>query len=146
MISMKSLALALTVLVGALGGFYGGYHSGRDAGAKGAAASAPTTSGGTAAAPTPAGGGGGFAGGGGRGNAGTVTGLTATGFTLHSANGTDVKVAIGTGVTVRKTADGSLADLKENSTVTVAGQRGADGTIAATAVTIVPAGTGLPGG
>ncbi|GAC1616667.1 MAG: hypothetical protein NVS9B1_26310 [Candidatus Dormibacteraceae bacterium] len=145
--SMKSLAIALFVLVGVLGGFYGGYHSGLDAGARSAAVATPSSRAITAPAATGFGvGSGGFAGGGGRGNAGTVTGLTATGFTLHSANGTDVKVAFGTGVTVRKTADGSIADLKENSTVTVAGQRGADGTIAATAVTIVPAGTGQPGG
>lgn len=158
MISMKSLALGLTVLVGALGGFYGGYHSGRDAGAKSVAVGTSSSPGGVATGTGASGSGGGAAGGagatgggaggfgGGRGNIGTVTGLTSTGFVLHTATGTDVKVVLGNGVTIRKTSDGTIADLQSNSNVTVTGQRNADGELAATSITIIPAGALQPSG
>jgi hypothetical protein len=48
--------------------------------------------------------------------------------------------------TVTKTVSGSTADLAQGATVTVTGQRGSDGTVTATAVTIVPAGTAFGGG
>ena len=158
MISMKSLALGLTVLVGALGGFYGGYHSGRDAGAKTVAVATSSGAAGSAAGTGASGSGGGAAGGaaatgggaggfgGGRGSIGTVTGLTSTGFVLHTAAGTDVKVVLGNGVTIRKTSDGTISDLQSNSNVTVTGQRNPEGELAATSITIIPAGTLPPGG
>ena len=100
---MNNLTVGLIVVIAVLGGFYGGfrYESGKVPTTSSAAATAttggtPTRTGGggggtgTAGAGGFAGGGGAF--GGGRGNAGTITNLTATGFTLHSVNGTDTKV------------------------------------------------------
>ena len=75
---------------------------------------------------------------------GTITNLTATGFTLHSANGTDIKVTFGSGATVRMTVAGQITDLKDNVNVTVTGARDASGNITATAITIVPAPAASP--
>src|ERR1700730_5919110 len=136
---MNNLTVVLIAVIAVLGGFYGGfrYESGKVA----TTAAATTTTGG--AAPTGAGGGGagGFSGagggggggacgagfGGGRGNGTTITNLTATGFTLHSANGTDTKVAFAPSATVRKTVAGQVADLSNSATVTVTGTRDASG-------------------
>jgi len=46
-------------------------------------------------------------------------------------------------VIIRKTTDGHVSDLQENQTVTVQGQRQADGSINANVITIVPAGQGF---
>lgn len=155
---MSNLTAALLVLVAVLGGFYGGlrYETGKAATGAAPAATAAVTStaaggGGRSGAASPgtaangatgaAQGSGGFAGGRG-GNLGTVTNLTANGFTLHPANGSDVAVVLGAGATVRKTVDGQVTDLQNNLHVTVAGQRDASGNLVATAVTIVPAAAG----
>jgi len=145
---MTNLTAALFVGIALLGGFYGGfrYESGKvtpsgSSGTPTVAATAPANRGG------PGAGGGGFAGAGGagggtfagRGAIGTITNLTATGFTLHGANGTDTQVSFGSGATVHKTADGTLADLSNNLNVTVTGQRDANGNLTATVITIVPA-------
>ncbi|TMD51808.1 MAG: hypothetical protein E6I85_12075 [Chloroflexi bacterium] len=150
---MSNLTAALVVVIALLGGFYGGfrYESGKIP-ASAASASTTGTTGTTATGATGTGRGaqgganggganGGAFGGGfaGRGGAGTITNLTSSGFTLHSANGTDVKVTLASGATVRKTVDGALSDLQNNLTVTVTGQRDASGNITATAITIVPA-------
>jgi hypothetical protein len=152
---MNNLTVVLIAVIAVLGGFYGGfrYESGKVA----TTAAATTTTGGTA--PTGGGaGGGGFAGaggggaaggagfGGGRGNAGTVTNLTATGFTLHGANGTDTKVTFAPSATVRKTVAGQLTDLTASATVTVTGTRDASGNLVATTITIVPAPAASPAG
>ena len=138
------LTVGLVVVVALLGGFYGGfrYASGKVATTANAAAATATPG----ANPNRTGGaGGGFAGvggagfGGGRGNAGTITNLTATGFTLHSANGTDTTVTFAPGATVRRTVSGQITDLQVNSTVAVAGTRDAAGNLVATAITLVPA-------
>ena len=156
---MNNLTVGLIVVVAVLGGFYGGfrYESGKVATTATAAATTPTTTGGAAAragagatgAGAGAGGAAGAAGGGfggGRGNAGTITNLTATGFPLHSANGTDTKVTFASGATVRKTVAGQLTDLTDSATVTVTGTRDASGNLVATTITIVPVPTGTPGG
>jgi hypothetical protein len=154
---MNNLTVVLIAVIAVLGGFYGGfrYESGKVA----TTAAATTTTGG--AAPTGAGGGGGFAGagggaggggaggagfGGGRGNAGTITNLTATGFTLHGANGTDTKVTFAPSATVRKTVAGQVADLTNSATVTVTGTRDASGNLVATTITIVPVPAASPAG
>ena len=150
---MNNLTVVLIAVIAVLGGFYGGfrYESGKVA----TTAAATTTTGG--AAPTGAGGGGGFAGaggggaggaglGGGRGNAGTITNLTATGFTLHGANGTDTKVTFAPSATVRKTVAGQVTDLTNSATVTVTGTRDASGNLVATTITIVPVPAASPAG
>jgi len=149
---MSNLTAALFVGIALLGGFYGGFRyesakvtpTSSSSNTPAAAASAPTTAGGGGAG----GAGGGFAGGGGggggfaqRGAAGTITNLTSTGFTLHSANGNDTKVSFGSSATIRKTTDGAASDLSNNLTVTITGQRDASGNLTATVITIVPAAT-----
>lgn len=147
---MNNLTVGLIAVIAVLGGFYGGfrYESGKVATA---AAAAP------AATPNPArNGGGNFPGGGGAGgagggfaggrNAGTITNITATGFTLHGANGTDTKVTFAPNATVRKTVTGQVTDLQNSVTVTVTGTRDAAGNLTATAITIVPAPSASPGG
>jgi hypothetical protein len=158
---MNNLTVGLITVIALMGGFYGGfrYESGKVTTANAAAA---TTGGAAARAGTGTGtgagtgaGGGAFAGGGGaggggfaggRGSAGTVTNLTATGFTLHSANGTDTKVTFASDATVRKTVAGQLSDLSNTVTVTVTGTRDASGNLVATAITIVPVPAASPAG
>ena len=157
---MNNLTVALIAVIAVLGGFYGGY---RYESGKVTTAAAATTTGGTATGRTGAGtgagngtaGGGGFAGAGGggaggfaggRGSAGTVTNLTATGFTLHNANGTDTKVTFAPGATVRMTVAGQQTDIKDAATVTVTGTRDSSGNLVAASITIVPAAAPSPGG
>jgi hypothetical protein len=158
---MNNLTVALIAVIAVLGGFYGGfrYESGKVATTASAAAT-PATGGvaaGTGRTGAGTAGGGGFAGGGGagagagagfggRGNAGTITNLTATGFTLHSANGTDTKVTFASSATVRKTVTGQLSDLSNSVTVTVTGTRDSSGNLVATAITIVPVASPNPAG
>jgi YD repeat-containing protein len=159
---MNNLTVALIAVIAVLGGFYGGYRY--ESGKVATTAAAATTTGGTATGRTGAGtgagngtaGGGGFAGAGGgagaggfaggRGNAGTVTNLTATGFTLHNANGADTKVTFAPGATVRMTVAGQLTDIKDAANVAVTGTRDASGNLVATTITIVPAAAPSPGG
>ena len=148
---MNNLTVVLIAVIAVLGGFYGGfrYESGKVA----TPAAATTTTGGPATGTGPAAGGG-FGGGGaggagfggGRGNAGTITNLTASGFTLHNANGTDTKVTFAPSATVRKTVTGQAADLTNSATVTVTGTRDASGNLVATTITIVPVPTASPAG
>jgi hypothetical protein len=154
---MNNLTVSLIVVVAVLGGFYGGFRYEASKVTTASAAATPATGTGTTGrtgtgtgAGTGTAGGGGFAGGagfgGGRGNAGTITNLTATGFTLHSANGTDTKVTFAPSATVRKTVTGALSDLTDTATVTVTGTRDSSGNLVATAITIVPAASPSPGG
>jgi YD repeat-containing protein len=153
---MNNLTVVLIAVIAVLGGFYGGfrYESGKVATTASAAAT-PATAGGTGRTGNgtgtfPGGGAGGAGGGagfgGGRGNAGTITNLTSTGFTLHSANGTDTKVTFASGATVRKTVAGQLTDLTNTATVTVTGTRDASGNLVATTITIVPVPAASPAG
>lgn len=142
---MRSLTLVLVVVIGVLGGFYGGwrYSQSKVAASTPAAAVAAIP----APAPTASGGGGGAGGGGfaGRGGtAGQVTAVNGSVITIHNpVTGQDVKVDISPGTVISKTTSGSAADLRPGVNVTVTGQAGADGTVNATAITIVPT---LPGG
>jgi len=158
---MTNLTAALFVVIALLGGFYGGFRyestklpattgtgtattAGNGTAANGTAGRGAGGAGGAAGAGANGGGfGGGF---GGRGGAGTITNLTSTGFTLHSANGTDTKVTFTSGATVRKTVDGQVSDLQNNLTVTVSGTRDANGNLTATTITIVPAAAANPNG
>jgi hypothetical protein len=83
-----------------------------------------------------AGGRGGFAGGFG-GVAGQVQSISGDTLTLQGRQGT-IKVKLSSSTTVRKSADGSLSDVKPGATVTVAGT-GQDNENPATSITIVPA-------
>jgi hypothetical protein len=140
---MRTAVVALIVTVGILGGFYGGYRIGQRN------ASAATTQ-------TPAQRQGGFPGGTancstasptgtpqqgrGRGTAGTVTALDNGRLTVRDRCGTEVKVTFDPNVPVRKTVAGQPGDLQENQNVTVQGQMQPDGSLRASAITIVPAG------
>ena len=162
---MNNLTVSLIVVIAVLGGFYGGFRyeaskvttaSAAATPATGTGATGRTGTGTGTGAGAGAGGGGAFGGGGGagggagfaggRGNAGTITNLTATGFTLHSANGTDTKVTFAPSATVRKTVTGALSELADSVTVTVTGTRDASGNLVATTITIVPAASPSPGG
>jgi hypothetical protein len=148
---MNNLTVALIAVIAVLGGFYGGfrYEAGKVTTASAAAATpTPRTGGaggggfGGAGSGGGAGGGAGFAGG--RGNAGTVTNLTSTGFTLHSANGTDTKVTFAPTITVRKSVAGQVSDVSMNATVQVAGTRDSSGNLVAMTITLVPLPTASP--
>jgi hypothetical protein len=160
---MNNLTVGLIAVIAVLGGFYGGFRYEASKVTTASAAAATTTAGtgttgrtgtgtGTGAGGGAGGAGGGFAGGGGagfaggRGNAGTITNLTSTGFTLHSANGTDTKVTFASSATVRKTVTGALTDLQNNVTVTVTGTRDSSGNLVATTITLVPLASPSPGG
>ena len=150
----NNLTVGLIAVVALLGGFYGGFRFESTKIPTASAAVQTPTATGTGRTGTGAGGGGGFGGGGGggqflgRGNGGTVTSLTSTGFTLHNPNGTDTKVTFGPTVTVRKTVAGQISDVTENATVQVAGTRDANGNLVATVITLVPlpAASPSPGG
>lgn len=83
--------------------------------------------------------GGGGAGFGGRGVAGSVTAVTGSSITV-STRGGSVTVAVPGNVTVSKTVDGSMADVKVGDTVTVASTTDASGNRTASRISIVPAG------
>jgi len=92
-------------------------------------ASAPS---GTAQAGAPGAQGGGRAG---RGTTGTVDRIDGTTVYVKTAQGTEVAVSTSDSTTVGVTTAGKLGDLKPGATVTVQGQTGEDGTVAATAIT-----------
>ncbi|WP_326945893.1 hypothetical protein OG439_41320 [Amycolatopsis sp. NBC_01307] len=77
----------------------------------------------------------GFRGAGGRGTTGTIDHVDGTTVYVKTAQGTDVKVSTSDSTTVGVTQPGKLADLKPGSTVTIQGQAGDDGTVAAQAIT-----------
>lgn len=107
-----------------------------------AAAAASTTGGapnGTAAS-SGAGAGGGF-GGGGQAVSGTVESATSTSLVLKSADGTTVTLVLTPQTVIRKTDTGTAQDLKAGVQV-LATREGASN---AATVSIVPAGTTLPG-
>lgn len=143
---MKSYVVALLVVVAVLGGFYGGYKVGHNT------VSASTTPQNTIAR-NPAGGGGfpGTRGGGGLAAAcpspgttpstgqalarGAISNLTSSTLTVANPN-CDVKVTLGTNVTIIKQTAGTTADLKNNLTVTITGTRQPDGSILAQTIQI----------
>lgn len=141
---MSQVTAVLLVVIAALGGFYGGFRYEKGAGAGSAAAASNSKSNTPVARPSPASGGGGvgaFV----RGSTGTVSNLSDKGFTLTLANGGTVNVVYGDAAPgVRKTSEGSLADLHDGETVSVAGSRDATDNLTAQQITIVPSAT--PGG
>lgn len=149
---LKTPVAILIAVVTLLGGFYGGYRLGN--GAQASAATSGSSSSGSrggnfagaglaALCSTPSPGASGAAAGrGGRGTAGTISFLGSGTMTVHNtACNTDVKVTFDPTVIVRKTVVGGVSDLQENQNVTITGQRQPDGSIKATSITLVPAGS-----
>ena len=147
---MRNLTVALVVVIAVLGGFYSGW---RYAESKVGSGGSPTAAL-SFATPSPSaatggnggnGGNGGLTGGfGGRGTAGQVTAVSGSLITIHNpSTGQDTKVKMSGDTTISKTVAGSASDLQPGVNVTVVGQPGADGTVDAASVSIVPA---LPGG
>jgi hypothetical protein len=156
---MRSLTIGLGLLIFGLGGFYGGakFEAGKvpatpsltganaaaAAGGTGAAGRGTATGGAATGGAGALGGGGGF---GGRGTFGQVTAINGDTLTLQDAQGNQIKVQLQPNTTVTKTVQGAKSDLATGNTVTVVGQRGSDGTVSATTITIIPAGSGPGGG
>jgi hypothetical protein len=141
--------VVLLVVVGVLGGFYGGYRMGQNnVSASTVGQNQSSRSGGTFNL-----GGGGGGGRGGFGSVcpspgapspspgsnavatGTITDLTSSSLTITNPT-CDVKIVFGNTVQVSKNVAGSTSDLKDNITVTIVGQRQADGSIKATQIQI----------
>lgn len=154
---IKLPVAALVIVVALLGGFYGGYKVGGGGGAaaastagtanrtangtgvRGGFAACPTTS----ATPVPSASGAAAR----RGATGTITNLTNNSLTVHDSRcNTDDKVTFEPSVIVRKMVVGQASDLQENDTITVTGTRQPDGSIKASSITIVPAGSAGFGG
>lgn len=75
---------------------------------------------------------------GGRGQVGVITAIAGTTYTIKTMRGTEVKATVPAETPVVKLdkSNGAIADLKVGMFVSVQGQRGTDGTVAATRVTI----------
>lgn len=74
----------------------------------------------------------------GRGQMGVITAITGTTYTIKTMRGSEIKATIAPETPVVKADQkpGAIADLKVGSFVAVQGQRGTDGTVTATNVTI----------
>ena len=148
---MKTLVVALVVVVGVLGGFYGGYKVGQSnvsastGGTPSARASGnPFTRGGagTAAALCPSPGSTAAASGAQALARGTITSITSTSMTVHTT-ACDITIDFTTGTAIVKQASGTTSDLADSQTVTVIGTRQSDGSIKAQSISI--GGAGGPG-
>ncbi|WP_326956168.1 hypothetical protein [Amycolatopsis sp. NBC_01286] len=116
---------------GAPAGRQGGGFGGQQGGTQGGTQAGTGTGTGTGTGQQ----GGGFRGAGGRGTTGTIDHVDGTTVYVKTAQGNDVKVSTSDSTTVGVTQPGKLADLKPGSTVTIQGQAGDDGTVAAQAIT-----------
>ena len=92
-----------------------------------------------------AGGGAGAAGGFGGGVSGTVQSVSGDTLTVGTAQGVTT-VTLSGSTTILKSQTGSAGDLQVGQQVTVRGARDSSGTVAATTIQVVPAGTTLGGG
>jgi hypothetical protein len=148
---MNQLTAGLVVLIGILGGFYAGarYGQGHPPPSSSAAAATSSTGTGAGAGDTGTAGtgrGGGAGGGFAPAATGTITAVSGNTITVHDRqSGKDVKVDVSS-ARVSKTAQGSASDLTQNQTVTVIGQAGSDGTVAAQTISIGGGGFGGGGG
>ena len=97
------------------------------------------------------GGGGGFGGtGGGFGGGspaltGTITTVEGNVLTLNTSQGR-LEVSVGEDATIRQTTEATIADLTDGIRITVFGQRGDDGVVAATTIQVVPEGADFGAG
>lgn len=148
-VGFRSFLGALVVLGLSLGASYGlgvataensapavAANSAAGAGAAGSAAAAASGAGAAAG-----GGGAGFLGGGGQTVAGTVESATPTSLVVKTADGTMVTLALTAQTVIRKTDTGTAQDLKAGTQVLAT----REGTTNAATVSIVSAGTTLPG-
>ncbi len=87
--------------------------------------------------PVPGGGGVGFAGMGGL--TGTVESVNGNQITVNTAQGT-LQAILAADAAIQKVSTGTAADLKVGARVTISGQRGTDGTVQASSLTIIPEG------
>jgi hypothetical protein len=144
---MNQLTAALIVVIGILGGFYVGAKYGQGhAPASSTAAAATATGTGRAGAGAGGGNGGGGAGAFGNATVGQITAVNGDEITIHDTRtNKDVKVNVSS-ARISKTTDGSPSDLTQNTTVTVVGQAGSDGTVTATVVSIGNGAGALGGG
>ena len=151
---MKSLVIALAVLVGVLGGFYGGYKVGQSNVSASSQTPAARASGnpfsrggggGTLAVECPSPGSSAAAAGAQAFVRGTITSITATSMTVHTT-GCDITVNFATGTTVVKQDAGTTSDLADSQTVIVIGTRQSDGSVKAQSISIGSAGGAPPGG
>ncbi|HEX6547844.1 MAG TPA: DUF5666 domain-containing protein [Candidatus Dormibacteraeota bacterium] len=159
---MNNLTVSLLVVIAALGGFYGGAKveqgkipasnvavnsplgtTGKTPGATGAGDTGTRGATGATGATGP---GGGTIGSFGRGTSGQVSALNGNTLILTDAQGQQVKVQLSDTTPITKTVQGSRSDLQQGVTIAVQGQRESDGTVTASAITILPAGTRVGGG
>jgi hypothetical protein len=120
----------------ALAAAFAGRRSAAGAGAGGAGAAGATT--GTGGANTGRGGFGGF---GGNRTTGTVKFVDGANVYITDASGNVVKVVTTDASAITKLAAGTAKDIAPGQTVTVTGTTNADGTVSATGLVVVPAGT-----
>ena len=73
---------------------------------------------------------------------GTVTKLDGTTLTVTNAEGTSITVSTDESTSVRRSRPATLADLKQGEEVTITGETGADGAIAASEITVGVPSTG----
>ena len=88
--------------------------------------------------------GGGF-GGGGPALTGTITAVEGNVLTLNTAQGR-LEVSVSEDATIRQTTEATIADLTDGIRITVFGQRGDDGVVAATTIQVVPEGADFGAG
>ncbi|MGI8563478.1 MAG: hypothetical protein ACR2MZ_07960 [Candidatus Dormibacter sp.] len=142
---MNRIIIALLVLVGVLVGFYAGgrygqVHPPASSAVAAQAAAATTGGGGTASTAGTAG-----SGGGARPISGPIVAVDSTSITVHDrTTNKDVKITLGS-ARITKTTPGDQTDLKKDTTVSVVGQAGPDGVVAAQVVS-VGGGGGFGGG
>jgi hypothetical protein len=146
------LLLVVVIVAGLAAGaaFGAGAVYGRTLGAKPATATSPGSS-------TPQASTGGFSGanssaaalaadGGARGGVrGNVESIEGDVLTIKGTDGTVSKVKIDPKTPIRKTVDGTREDLQSGASVLISVDRGVDGTVSASQVSIVPAGGAVPG-
>ncbi len=78
---------------------------------------------------------------------GTIEKIEGNTLTINTAEGLPLQATIGANTTIQMSVQGTAKDLETGLRVTVVGQRGADGNVAATSIIITPAGVdGLLGG
>ncbi|MDQ6899800.1 MAG: hypothetical protein M3072_09860 [Candidatus Dormibacteraeota bacterium] len=140
---MNRLITLLLVLIGVLAGFYAGgrYGQAHPPGGSAVAAQPPTSAAGGTTAASAAGGGRGA-----RPITGPIVAVDATSITVHDrVTNKDVKVVLGS-ARIAKTTAGDQSDLKKDTVVSVVGQAGPDGVVAAQGVTVGGAAPGFGGG